>query len=77
MNIIEYSNNNWVILPIRNELNDLENHLNQLNHDLFLDLYDGLLILNKNKNEIIEMHKENSLNLFKYNSESKKIIEYN
>ena len=58
--------NNWVILPIRNDLNDLLNHLNQLDNKIFEDLYDELLIKNKTKKEILEIYNDKTINFYIY-----------
>ena len=66
--------NNWVILPIRNDLNDLLNHLNQLDNKIFEELYDELLIKNKTKEEILNIYNDKLIDFYIYNSNEKNII---
>ena len=77
LKIININENEWVQLPERNSLIEFEQHLDVLDNYTFNLLYNELIFINKDCNDIHEIFKDKKYKLYKYDSEKFKIEDYN
>jgi hypothetical protein len=80
INIEENGDNYWIMLPPRNVITDLEEHikLDDKNGIKTLNvLYQNLILYNKDINDIYETFKHREYKLYKYDSNIQKIVDYN
>jgi hypothetical protein len=79
INIEENGDNYWLMLPPRNVITDLEEHikLDDKNGIKTLNvLYQNLILYNKDINDIYETFKHREYKLYKYDSNIQKIVDY-
>jgi hypothetical protein len=71
--LVNYSNKNWIKIPERNDISEIEKILNE-NINLVEDLFQDLIIYNKYSNELYSILNNNDLKFYKYSSKDKKIL---
>lgn len=68
--------NYWVMLPSRNVIADLEEHIKLNDKNTLNTLYQNLILHNKDINDVHELFKHKGYKLYKYDNDTEKVIDY-
>ena len=71
-NIVNFANKDWILVPERNDLKEVEEHIKS-NYHILEVLYEDLIIKDTFQNKLETILQINDLIYYKFNWNSKKI----